>query len=292
MGAKLGGGGGGFNEINMTPLIDIVLVVLIIMMVSIPIQVNELGVKVPNPEVKPPERPPDADPPEQLAVAIYEDGRIALNRKVLVKDSTILLDAAAPASAKDAALFSLATELTLRLKSARKKNVFIDAHPDVNFGIVVDIMDLAKESGVAPDGIRMARLKEEGPLAPTSVGTGVLPRGVMTGSPTVVGAITEKTADRQLRPLVPKFRGCYEQALQSQRDLSGRILLRIEVLYDGEVTKAEVEQSSMDAPELTACINEQLAELRLEPLLWPEDDGKQDWEHTAAIIYPLLFSPG
>ena len=45
MGAQLGGSGA-FNDINMTPLIDIVLVVLIIMMVSIPIQVNELGVKV------------------------------------------------------------------------------------------------------------------------------------------------------------------------------------------------------------------------------------------------------
>lgn len=290
MGAKLGGGGAAFDDINMTPLIDIVLVVLIIMMVSIPIQVNELGVKVPNPEVVPPK--PTGDPPEQLAIAIYEDGRIALNRKVLVQDSSILLDAAAPASAKDAAMFSLATELTLRLKSARKKNVFIDAHPEVNFGIVVDIMDLAKESGVAPDGIRMARLKDDGPLEPTSVGTGVLPKGVMTGSPTVVGAITEKTADRQLRPLVPKFRGCYEQALARKRDLSGRILLRIEVLYDGEVTKAAVDQSSMEDELLTQCIDEQLVDLRLEPLLWPEDDGKKDWEHTAAVIYPLLFSPG
>ena len=155
MGAKLGGGGGGFNEINMTPLIDIVLVVLIIMMVSIPIQVNRLGVKVPNPEAEAPPTPPE--PTEQLALAIYDDGRIALNRKVLVQDSSILLDPNAPASEKDAALFSLGAELTQRLKSARKKNVFIDAHPDVNFGIVVDMMDLARESGASNDGKQNGR---------------------------------------------------------------------------------------------------------------------------------------
>jgi len=291
MGAKLGGGGGGFNDINMTPLIDIVLVVLIIMMVSIPIQVNRLGVKVPNPETPPPKNPPEST--EQLAVAIYEDGRIALNRKVLVQDSSILLDPNAPASAKDEALFSLGTELTLRLKAARKKNVFIDAHPDVNFGIVVDIMDLARESGASKDGVRMARLKEQGPLPPTSVGTGVLPRGVMTGTPSVVGSITQMTADRQLRPLVPKFRGCYEKALASDSTLTGRILLRIELHHDGKVVKAEVDQSSVRSEELTTCINEQLAQVeQLEPLKWPDDDGKEDREHTAAIIYPLLFSPG
>jgi biopolymer transport protein ExbD len=37
MGAKLGGGGGAVSDINMTPLIDIVFVVLIIMMVNMPI---------------------------------------------------------------------------------------------------------------------------------------------------------------------------------------------------------------------------------------------------------------
>lgn len=290
MGAQLGGAGA-FNDINMTPLIDIVLVVLIIMMVSIPIQVNELGVKVPNPEINN-TPPPTNDPPEQFAIALYADGQIALNRKVLVKDSSILMDTTATVEEKDTAMLPLASELTLRLKSARKKNVFIDAHPDVNFGIVVDIMDLAKESGVAPDGIRMAKMKENGPLEPTSVGNGVLPRGVMTGSPTVVGSITEVAADRQLRPYVPKFRACYEQVLATKPKLTGRILIRVEVLYDGEVTSVAVDQTSMDAPELDQCLLDQLQELRLEHLLWPEDDGKKDWEHTAAILYPLLFSPG
>jgi biopolymer transport protein ExbD len=56
MGAKLGGGGGAVSDINMTPLIDIVLVVLIIMMVNMPIQIEEMGVKLPGVSDKPPPR--------------------------------------------------------------------------------------------------------------------------------------------------------------------------------------------------------------------------------------------
>jgi len=47
MGAQLGTKGA-ISDINMTPLIDIVLVVLIIMMVNIPIQIEEMGLKLPS----------------------------------------------------------------------------------------------------------------------------------------------------------------------------------------------------------------------------------------------------
>ena len=52
MGAKVGTDGA-FDDMNLTPLIDVVLVVLIIMMVSIPIQVQEMGIKVPDPRAGP-----------------------------------------------------------------------------------------------------------------------------------------------------------------------------------------------------------------------------------------------
>ena len=55
MGAKVGTDSS-FDDLNLTPLIDVVLVVLIIMMVSIPIQVQEMGVKVPDPNQQP--KPP------------------------------------------------------------------------------------------------------------------------------------------------------------------------------------------------------------------------------------------
>ncbi len=287
MGAKLGGGGdSGFDDINMTPLIDIVLVVLIIMMVNIPIQVNKLGVKLPS-DVETKQPKPD-QPIEQLAIAAYEDGRIALNRRVLVEDSSILLDETASAAAKDSALLPLFEQVSRRLVSASKKNVFIDAHPAVNFGIVIDLVDLANEAGAAKVGF--ARLKPEGPLEPTSVGAGVLPRGVLPGSPSVVGYINEKIAAEALKPYLPEIRGCYEQVLPENPKLTGRILGRVEVQYEGEVMNAVVDQSSLENEALETCVAEVLQRMAFEPLRGTDD--KPARERTAAVVYPLIFSPG
>lgn len=286
MGAKLGGGAGGFDDINMTPLIDIVLVVLIIMMVNIPVQVNKLGVKLPSnatTTTTPP--PPNA---EQLAIALYEDGRIALNRRVLVEDSSVLLDSSAEASSKDSALFPLFEQVSRRLVSSSKKNVFIDAHPNVNFGVVIDIVDLAREAGAANVGF--AKLKEDGPLAPTSVGAGVLPRGVIPGSPSVVGYISEKRAAASLKPVMGRIRGCYEGVLGQDPKLTGRILLRVDVEYQGNIMEAVVDQNSMGNDALETCIEEVIQEIPFEPLTGSDD--KPDHERTARVIYPLLFSPG
>jgi biopolymer transport protein TolR len=285
MGAKVGDNAGGFNDINMTPLIDIVLVVLIIMMVNIPIQVNRLGVKLPGPTTEFVEPPPDN---EQLAVALYEDGRIALNRTVLIEDSSILLDRAAKIEAKDSLLFPLFQEVSRRLKSASKKNVFIDAHPAVNYGVIVDLMDLAREAGAVNVGL--AKMKETGPLEPVAIAAGVMPRGVILGSPSVVGYISEKKADDALKPYVPRFLACYEAALALDPRLTGRILARVEVQYQGQIMKSAVEQSSMKNPALEACVAEVMASVTFPPL--DGSDEKPDYERTAAIIYPLLFSPG
>ena len=127
MGAQLGSKGS-FNDINMTPLIDIVLVVLIIMMVNIPIQVNEMGVKLPSKTEKLP--PETQNKPQQLVIAIYENGDLALNRKLIAEEPLFF-------------------EMTRRLRNMEKKNAFVDAHPTVNYGRVVDMMDLAREAGAA-----------------------------------------------------------------------------------------------------------------------------------------------
>jgi TonB family protein len=274
-----------FNEINMTPLIDIVLVVLIIMMVNIPIQVNKLGVKLPSNEPPPADMPPDT---EQLAIAVYADGQVALNRRVMVQNSAILLDKKAASVDKDKVLFGLFQEVSRRLRASSKKNVFIDAHPDVGYGIVVDMMDLAREAGAVNVGL--AKMKPEGPLPPTSVESGALPRGVFPGSPSVVGYITEKKADEALQPLMATLRGCYEQGLATNPGITGRILVRIDVQYQGQLMEATVEQSSLQAPDVDMCVASAIQQLKFPPL--EGSDDKPAAERTARIVYPLLFSPG
>ncbi len=96
------------SDINVTPLIDIVLVLLIIFMVLTPIMIYELSVNLPD---KTDTVEQDDVPKDQLLLAVCEDGSVALNRTAYE-------------------LEALRTDLSKRLRSKAKKVVFIDAHPD------------------------------------------------------------------------------------------------------------------------------------------------------------------
>lgn len=150
---------GGMDEINVTPLIDVVLVLLIIFMVMTPITVQKMANNLPPPDTEEPPPPPPDEPPDQLMVAIYEDGKISLNLKEGTDEE-------------------LMKEISLRLRSKEKKTVFIDAHPKANYARVVEVMDLVRATASEEDPeskklvsvvkIGLADLKEEGParLAP------------------------------------------------------------------------------------------------------------------------------
>lgn len=244
----------------MTPLIDIVLVVLIIMMVNIPIQVSTMGVKLPSNTNKPVlNQEPQAD---QLVLAMYEDGTYALNRRVMGEDV-------------------LAYEITRRLKPLTNKIVFIDADTSILFDKVVMAMDLAREAGA--DKVALAKIKEGGPLQPTSVAPGSIPRGVTFGTPTVVGEITEKQAYEQFTAQGGFVQTCYFTQLSTQPDLSGRFMLEVDIGPQGEIMGHRIVGSNMEAPELELCVDTAAEGLKYAPL------GEQK---TARVRYPLLFSPG
>jgi biopolymer transport protein TolR len=157
MGIKVGGNSaGGMDEINVTPLIDVVLVLLIIFMVLTPITVQKMASNLPPPDLEDPPEPPPDQPPDQLLVAVYADGSIALNLKV----------------ESDA---DLKHEVATRLRGKEKKTVFIDAHPDANYGRVVNVMDMVREAGATKVGL--TDMKDEGPakLEPGAVLPGEAP---------------------------------------------------------------------------------------------------------------------
>jgi len=124
------------SDINVTPLIDVVLVLLIIFMVITPILIQEMAVNLPD---KTETVQPDDAPKEQLVAAVCEDGTYALNRKVM--DLTDLHD-----------------EVRKRLRGRPDKVVFIDGHPDAPYGHVVDLMDAVRDAGAEKLGV--ASLKE------------------------------------------------------------------------------------------------------------------------------------
>ncbi|MDP2305236.1 MAG: biopolymer transporter ExbD [Pseudomonadota bacterium] len=133
---------GGMDEINVTPLIDVVLVLLIIFMVMTPVTVRKMSSNLPPPDTEEPPPPPPDTPPDQLMVAVYEDGKIALNLKEGTDED-------------------LMKEVEQRLRSKAKKTVFIDAAPAANYGRVVQVMDLVRTAGA--ENVGLAELKEEGP---------------------------------------------------------------------------------------------------------------------------------
>ena len=68
--------------------------------------------------------------------------------------------------------------VTNRLRGRAKKSVFVDAHPDANYGRVIQVMDLIRECGA--EHVGFADLKDEGPakLDPAAVLPGTAPAAV------------------------------------------------------------------------------------------------------------------
>jgi biopolymer transport protein ExbD len=69
------------TDINVTPLIDVVLVLLIIFMVLTPLAEKQMYMRVP--EFEPPNQviPPDAVPPDQIVLTALRNGRVVLNKQ-------------------------------------------------------------------------------------------------------------------------------------------------------------------------------------------------------------------
>lgn len=147
MGMDTGGSGGGpSSEINVTPLVDVCLVLLIIFMVMIPKNVPEISVQVP-PESK--KRKPPANQSDTLVIGLNKDGALSLNSQ--------------PINTRD----ELGDLISSRLQGREKKVVFIDFEDDANYGDAVEILDLAKRNGAAVLGIMK---KKNRPVPDTLVG--------------------------------------------------------------------------------------------------------------------------
>jgi biopolymer transport protein TolR len=141
MGMKLdtGTASGPSSEINVAPLIDVVLVMLIIFMVAVPIKIDEIAANLP----KKTEVVEQKDMPEDLLVIMgWTDGSYGLNKLPMELDDVY-------------------EELRVRLKFKKSRVVFVDAHPDVTVERIVKMMDVARMAGA--ERVAMARLKPEGP---------------------------------------------------------------------------------------------------------------------------------
>src|SRR5688500_6115988 len=87
------------SDINVSPLIDVMLVLLIIFMVFTPLLEKDIEVKVPETEQ---EQDPQDVPPDQLVVSLAADGQIAINLdKVTFEEYALRLKRILAAKAED-----------------------------------------------------------------------------------------------------------------------------------------------------------------------------------------------
>ena len=126
-------GAGPKSDINITPYIDILLVLLIIFMVIQPTTQYDLEARVPE---KPPEDLPEnlVVKSDAIVVAMSLDGEISINQD--------------PVS-----LNQLGTRLFDIYSARANKNLFVQAHDELPFGTVIRVIDLAKGAGVGDIGL-------------------------------------------------------------------------------------------------------------------------------------------
>jgi biopolymer transport protein ExbD len=134
-----GGHKGANSDINVTPLVDVCLVLLIIFMVMTPRNVPEISVRVP-PESKVKQlKPPDEEP---LVLEISDKGALSLNQKAM--------GAADNVADRD----KLKGELERQFGFRDKKVIFVDFDDTTDYGVAVAVLDTAKKAGAEVLGIR------------------------------------------------------------------------------------------------------------------------------------------
>ena len=124
-------GAGVRSDINITPLVDVVLVLLIIFMVATPILIKDLDLTVPEKADVQVATPTTAN---QVVVSVTKEGEVQINREPIVE--------------------SQFGEKIHDLMTARsEKLVFFDVDDDANYGDAMHLMDVARGAGAKTLGI-------------------------------------------------------------------------------------------------------------------------------------------
>lgn len=140
MGAKLGGGGGGSRytvesnaDINVTPFVDVMLVLLIIFMVSAPLAT--VSIKLDFPPATPPQNPTEK-PKEPTFISIQQSGQIYIG-DVETTPATLTAD----------------LTRILAVPQPQEERIFVRADSEVLYGQFMEVLNALQDDGFFQVGL-------------------------------------------------------------------------------------------------------------------------------------------
>lgn len=150
-----GGGKGALSEINVTPLVDVMLVLLVVFMVTTPIIVEDMKprkveVDLPRTDSKTPLKPSDI---QQLVLTLHPDHRITMLGDGDAQLELVNCTAQAQSADFSTCLGPLEAKLKANEKVQSEGKIFLQADRRLPYGFVVDVMARVRNAGIPSLGM-------------------------------------------------------------------------------------------------------------------------------------------